>query len=171
MTPLTLITDSREQRPLDFSGLSGVGVVSRGLRAGDYSIVGFEEDFAVERKSLADLIGTLAQSKARERFRRELLILRSYSYAELMIVGAEPADVTAGKWRSKVTPKAIWNTLDCLRVEYRLPVSFQPTEATAAEHVARLAWIHRRAAAKRFEEFKGLVRKPFPVDGTGAGTL
>ena len=39
---ITIIEDSREQTPLDFSGFRGVESVRQGLKTGDYSIQGFE---------------------------------------------------------------------------------------------------------------------------------
>ncbi len=66
LQPITLVQDTREQRPLDFSpyAASGVSVEVAKLWPGDYSIKGFEKSIAFERKSVADLIGTLKNGYA-----------------------------------------------------------------------------------------------------------
>jgi ERCC4-type nuclease len=49
-----IITDTREQNPLAFEWLeSRAGT----LQTGDYSVAGLEELFAVERKTVPDLVG------------------------------------------------------------------------------------------------------------------
>jgi len=64
--PFTIICDSREQLPYEFSGMEwGAGetcvvpTVVRGLAQGDYSIQGLEDRIAIERKSLDDLYGSV----------------------------------------------------------------------------------------------------------------
>jgi len=58
-TPLpTIIVDTREQNPLDFSRFNGwiERVEKRALKLGDYSIAGLEDICVVERKDLPDLV-------------------------------------------------------------------------------------------------------------------
>ncbi len=50
-----IVIDSREQQPYTFA----CEVVKAKLDAGDYSVVGFEQRVAVERKSLRDFVGTV----------------------------------------------------------------------------------------------------------------
>ena len=62
MTPETplIIIDNREQTPLTFQHFSS----RRGtLQSGDYSLAGHEGRFTVERKSVADLIGSLTAGR------------------------------------------------------------------------------------------------------------
>ena len=72
MTPFTIVEDSREQTPLDFSPFEaqGVSVVRKKLRTGDYSVLGMERGIIIERKSLADCVSSLTHG--RERLTREL---------------------------------------------------------------------------------------------------
>jgi len=56
---LSLVRDTREQRPLDFSPFPFVTVEIGTLWPGDYSIRGYEHSIAWERKSVSDLIGTM----------------------------------------------------------------------------------------------------------------
>ena len=79
-----IITNTREQTPLCFTHLRS----ERGtLDTGDYSVRGLEEVFAVERKSMADLVGSLTRERAR--FMREMHRLRGFQFARLLIVGTE----------------------------------------------------------------------------------
>jgi len=142
MENLTIITDSREQTPLVFENLP----TERGtLISGDYSVKGFENDFAIERKSIADLCGSL--TRGRERFERELHRLRGFDFARVLIVGS-PDEV------SKHTPnaKAIFSSITAMEIRWRIPFLFEPSPAIAARLVERWSWFfwrHRTAAGRK----------------------
>ncbi|PIX19031.1 MAG: hypothetical protein COZ70_11115 [Deltaproteobacteria bacterium CG_4_8_14_3_um_filter_51_11] len=61
-----IIIDSREQLPYQFPESS----ITAALQTGDYSLVGFESVFEVERNALSDFIGCCTWG--RSRFEREL---------------------------------------------------------------------------------------------------
>jgi DNA excision repair protein ERCC-4 len=68
---MIIIQDTREQLPLNFRLSKNVeGIVSKKLDTGDYSIEGYEDKIAIERKSAMDLFGTLG--KGHKRFKKEL---------------------------------------------------------------------------------------------------
>lgn len=134
----TIIIDSREQTPLEFHRFP---CRVEGLTQGDYSVAGLETDFAIERKSIADLVGSL--TTGRERFMREVDRLRSCPFSRLLIVGGE-ADIHARRYRSNASPKSIMHSL--YAIESRgLPVVFSPTPYEAAALVERWAWWRCRA--------------------------
>lgn len=81
--PLTIIEDSREQTPLDFTGIKNVEVVRHGLKTGDYSIVGHEDKICFERKSVPDLVGTLIGGH--ERFLREMDRMKDYEVKYILV--------------------------------------------------------------------------------------
>ena len=62
----TLVVDTREQNPFDFSRFAGwfAGVEHRCLKLGDYSIAGLEEVCVVERKDLPDLVHSFTTERA-----------------------------------------------------------------------------------------------------------
>lgn len=62
----TVIVDSREQSPFDFSRFEGwfAGVERRALDLGDYSISGMEHVCVVERKSLPDLVHSFTAERS-----------------------------------------------------------------------------------------------------------
>ena len=80
--PLPILRDSREQAPFAFAGYPCT-VETAALASGDYSLRGFAARIAVERKSLADLVGCLGRD--RERFQRELARLRGYDSAAVVV--------------------------------------------------------------------------------------
>jgi ERCC4-type nuclease len=91
--PWTMIIDNREQEPWTFEDIViGTGKERRQiilptmrgtLRTGDYSIRGYEKSIAIERKSKADLFGTIGSS--RDRFVRELSRLNMMDWAAVII--------------------------------------------------------------------------------------
>lgn len=132
-TPPVAIVDSREQTPLAIPGLR---MVVRGLVSGDYSFIGGEHLFAIERKSLDDLVGCV--TRERERFERELIRLRGYRFRRLLIIGTE-ADIAAGNYTSAVTPQAVLSSLAAWEARFDLPVVYAPTPQDAGQMVAN--WI------------------------------
>lgn len=92
-TTFVVICDTREARPFRFEGLFAdakdgnrpllVRTERRGLASGDYSLAGYADRVAIERKSLADLLSTLGQE--RERFERELARLDQMEHALVVV--------------------------------------------------------------------------------------
>ena len=143
---ITAVIDTREQMPLDLSPLrSIVGT----LPTGDYSVVGLENLVAIERKSLADLLGCVGQQ--RERFDREVLRLLAYP-VRAIIVEASWADLEAGEWRSQVTASAaIGSVLGW--IAQGLPIIMAGDHERAGRYVARLLFT---AARRRWRECRGI---------------
>ena len=138
-TTPTIIIDTREAQPLIFTRLES----RRGtLTTGDYSVAGLEELFAVERKSISDLVGC-CMGENRERFERELHRLRGFRFSRLLIIGSE-AQILAGQYHSNIKPKAILATLSAFEVRYDLPVVFSETPESAGRRIERWAfWFAR----------------------------
>jgi ERCC4-type nuclease len=159
-----IVIDTREQRPLDFSHLPGVTVSQGSLLSGDYSIPGLEEHFAVERKSLDDLAGSLTSD--RDRFRRELHRLRGFSFARLLVEG-DISVIEAHRYRSKASPRSILASLSAFEVEFNVPVVFIRDRQAAATWLARSAWYFLRARSK------GIItpgKEPCPFRAVEAST-
>jgi ERCC4-type nuclease len=93
MSPFQIAIDTREQAPFSFSGMRTdsrqkyrpliVSTIMRTLNSGDYSIVGYESDIAIERKSPPDAWSTFTTD--RERFERELSRLQQMRFAAVVI--------------------------------------------------------------------------------------
>lgn len=121
-----IVCDTREQEPYTFAGLKAdqvdgghvmtVRTERRTLKSGDYSLSGFETRVAVERKSLADLFGTLGQG--RDRFERELERLREYEFATVMVESTWPEILASPPTRSKLPPKTVLRSVIAWQQRY-----------------------------------------------------
>lgn len=102
--PRAIVVDTREQLPFSFGGLRadvsyGAGnsatliieLVTGTLAAGDYSLWGFTDQVAIERKSIADLFGTLSQG--RDRFVRELERMQDTLQFAAVVVEADWSEI------------------------------------------------------------------------------
>ena len=142
--PLTILVDTREQMPLDFSPFApeGVSVESATVWPGDYTIKGWEKSIAFERKSVSDLIGTLKGGyvgkdsirRYESRFDLELEELeRHYDRAFVIIEPDRPevirqangnpacdagAQIANGWYRSAIPPSTVFAFIRALTVEY-----------------------------------------------------
>ena len=94
---IILLKDTREQTPYTFERWS-VSVQTSGLITGDYSLLGFKDKIAIERKSLDDLVSCLL-GKNRERFEKELTRGRLYELF-CIVVESDLADLAKGLYRS-----------------------------------------------------------------------
>ena len=126
------IVDTREQIPLDLSPLQ---IAYDGLATGDYSLAGYEDEVAIQRKSLSDLLGCVGID-------REILRMRGYS-TRALIVEATWDDIRAGGWRSKVTPTAVEGSLRGWEAR-GIPVVLTGTHEEAGRHVARMLFLTAR---------------------------
>jgi DNA excision repair protein ERCC-4 len=151
-----IIVDTREQTPLPFARLAS----ERGtLTTGDYSFRGGEEVFAVERKSIADLVACCV-GENRERFFRELHRLRGFRFKRLLIVGTRD-EIEAGQYRSAITPRAVVATLNVIEARFEVPVVFAATSADAGELIETWAfWTAREIveAANELARGTGLTK-------------
>lgn len=156
----TVITDTREQRPFDFTPFPMWigGVETRGLPTGDYSIAGMENILALERKSLADIIGSVTQGRARflnmcERlaeFRHKaILIEASYQdikspYADEVYSDADYKQYGEGsRLFTKAHPNGVSGTLDSINARFGIEIIYTSRiRELAAERAA--SWLSKQ---------------------------
>jgi hypothetical protein len=129
-----IISDTRERCPLVFSRLPSVKGT---LTTGDYSGLGVEHLFSIEKKTISELPGIFTGD--RERFERECIRLRGYRFKRLLIIGTR-RDIEQGTYRSNVSPKAILHSLSAFECRYDLPVVFAPDVESAARQVE--SWVY-----------------------------
>lgn len=144
---LRIIIDTREQFPFQFSGYP-VEVIGGALTAGDYSIPGFTDCVAVERKSLGDLISCLTSS--RDRFTRELERLRGYESA-VVVVEAGFYELAEGRYRSKLNPTSAVQSIISMMQAYRMPFFFAETRADAERFAFDFLRHYYRHAEDRYK--------------------
>ena len=160
---MQIIVDTREQNAYNFSGYS-VEIMPGTLTSGDYSLAGFTDLVAVERKELSDLLGCLTHD--RPRFTRELERLRGFEAAAL-VVEAPYSTIASGSYRSKIDPDAATQSLVSIMANYRLPVFFANSRADAeffTYNFLRHFLRHAEQRYKAIEKQKQSAEKPATVE-------
>lgn len=121
-----VIVDTREQAPFVFSGITGargrvldVATCRAGLKTGDYSIRGLEDDVVVERKSKADLFGSVG--RGRDRLEREIERLAALT-CPAIVLECDLGSILRPPERSRMSPVSVLNTLIAWSVRYRIPI-------------------------------------------------
>lgn len=143
----TVIIDTREQLPYHFdvlydgpagkSPLLDVPTVRQCLTTGDYSVVG-HPGIVVERKSKADLYGSISQ--ARENFEDRLRRMHQDIDFPVILVEAEWGELlTSPPEYSKFNPKSLTRTILAWMVRYdRVRWLMAPSRAHAEAFCYRL---------------------------------
>jgi ERCC4-type nuclease len=117
---MKIAVDNREQLAYGFVGYDCT-VEPATLGTGDYSIVGFEDKIAVERKSIDDLLGCL--TSGRERFERELSRARSLDRF-CVVVEASFEDLAKGMYSSAIKPHDACQSVIAWQIRYDTPFIF-----------------------------------------------
>lgn len=142
---IPIVVDSREQRPYLFDQ-STTSVCRAALPAGDYSLAGFEDRIAIERKSLDDFVNTVIHG--RERFRAELDKLATYDYAAI-VIEASVEDLLAGRFQSKANPVSLFAIWCSIVADRRIPAFFLSDRQTAQHAVQQiLCRLYRTATSE-----------------------
>jgi DNA excision repair protein ERCC-4 len=115
---LQVVVDTREQIPYAFERYE-CKTIAAALPAGDYAPVGYEGCAALERKTIDDLVACL-MGENRDRFERELGLLKSYSLGTVVVEGAMD-DVVKHRYRSRMKPHAALQSILTFQVRYRVP--------------------------------------------------
>jgi len=129
-----ILVDTREQACWQFS--DRVTVQRATLSTGDYTVAGFSDRVAWERKSLTDLVGSLSQG--RERFLDCCRRLRDYEH-KAIIVEASVNDVLAGAYRSRMHPNSVLASVLAIHMDYGVPTIWAGDSRNAARIVEWLA--------------------------------
>lgn len=152
-----IVIDTREQAPLPFQELESE---TASLQTGDYTFKGAEALFAIERKSVADMVSCCAGNN-RDRFFRELHRLRGFRFKRLLVVGSL-AEIESGAYRSSISPAAVLGTLAALETRFDVPVVFCPTPEAAGQRIESWAYWFARdlvESANSLARAHGLTRR------------
>ena len=136
--PFTIIIDTREQCPYDFPFSK-----RQCLPSGDYSINGYEQHIAIERKTKQDIYQSV--SKGRKRFKKEVERLATYKYAAIVIESSLDNLLIPPPY-TELSPRVVINTLLSWSIKYRLHVFFASDRDHARAIVYRLLekfWLNR----------------------------
>lgn len=131
---IVCVTDSREQRPLNLAPLK---TIVKGLKVGDYSVEGYEEKIAIERKSLQDFVACCGKERAR--FEREIERLRSILFRAIVVEG-DWSSLELKQYRGQIHPNAcIGSALGWALSDISIVMAGTP--ARAGQIVSRMLWI------------------------------
>jgi ERCC4-type nuclease len=144
---MKILVDSREQCPFPFVNYD-VEIVQGTLQAGDYSLPGLESLVAVERKSLPDLVACLGRE--RDRFEHELERLRSYE-AAAVVVESPMQCLALGEYRSKLDPKAAYESVVAFMCRYRLTFYFAQDRRGAERFTHSFLRHYLRTVERRYK--------------------
>src|SRR3990167_4009217 len=149
-----MLIDRREQRPLVFpSDPTLTEVREETLPVGDYQPAcedGTRPPVVFERKSLADLAGTL--TKNYDRFKAELLRAQEAHLTLMVIVEDSLTEVRKGAPYSQESGESLLQRCFTLMVKYRLPIIFCQDRREAARYILEFSKAVGRAYAERSKE-------------------
>lgn len=124
-----VIRDTREQLPYD---LSPFQMLRQKLDTGDYSVVGFEDQICIERKSRDDFIGSITQG--RDRFNEEMERMLSIPM-RMILVECSMMDIVKQRYISRTHPNSVIGTI-AKYMSMGIPVMLA-CNRTAAQDFAR----------------------------------
>ena len=150
MQDFILVIDTREQAPYKFKEIK---TIRQTLKTGDYSIKGYEKDFAIERKSFSDFVGSITHG--RKRFEKEMLRAKKLKYFAL-ILEFDMNNVWTLNCYSKTNRKSVLNTAIFWSVKYNIPVFFTTNRKNAEYLIISLckAWLKYQPKKMRIRFIK-----------------
>jgi len=110
-----LVRDTREQLPL-FTRTKGLTVKVDTLHHGDYTIDGFQDQFAIERKQESDFYSYIG--KERKKTIIKLGKLSTFKFAALVVEGLNIDDLCVQSAYSTLTPEHVRGFLVSISVRY-----------------------------------------------------
>lgn len=114
-----LIVDTREQLPLFTNPIEGLEIIRRKVDYGDYTIKGFEEYVAIERKQMSDLYSYVGKEREKTivKMKQFEKMVQANGFVALVIEASEE-EVYSGYGYSKVSPEAVRQSLASFRVRF-----------------------------------------------------
>lgn len=165
---MVILIDTREQEPLEFEVGGLISEVrSVGLPFGDYRaeyLDGSKSDVVFERKSIADLYGTM--TAGHRRFMKEVKRAKDAGTRLVIAVEGTIDEVAEGYEYSEFKGESMLKMLGTLMFKHGIPTMFNPSRA---DMVRMMTWVfesegyHRartaplRSAEKHLDESGGNV--------------
>ena len=142
--PYVILCDTREQTPPPFP--DGCELRRATLETADYTSVALQGVAVIERKSVADYVGSIGRS--RERFDDELRRLRGYRWKCIVVEG----DLSLVYRSTAMHPHSILGTIASMYARWDTPTLFVVNPAGAGRLIAGLL---RRWEERVAEEARG----------------
>ncbi len=130
---MQIVVDTREQDGL-FQGRlpKGLIIVSDTLHKGDYSIRGFEEDIAFERKQMSDFYSYIG--KERKKTIKKVRELSQCHHASLVIEASED-EIFNGNMFSQVSPEVARQFLVSCRLRWNIHVFMSSSKKACQRYI------------------------------------
>lgn len=138
---ITIVIDTREQRPWTFNGrvmqelakhgsaaFVRVATVRGTLDTGDYALLGREELARYERKSLVDFVACCGRERAR--FWKELERLARFPHRAVLVEASITA-IEEWAYRSQISPVSILASANAIETDFGIPVVWAANPYTA----------------------------------------
>jgi len=135
---MVVVIDTREQNPFFKRPPKGLTIVRDTLKVGDYSLRGFEDEIAVERKDIHDFLKSISHD--RKRFKSMLSSMSEYFRKFIVIEGGlsevlSPVEIKKGigtgdsvrplsKKYVNMNPEAVFQTIVSIMVRYGVAFFF-----------------------------------------------
>lgn len=142
---ITIIEDTREQKPLDFSKADYCKeVVKRTLKTGDYSIDGLEDKVCIERKgSVGEIAGNIVQKRFFDELERMTFFPYRYIVCEFPFTDIlnypYSSDIPKYKLKYiKVRPPFLLKMLNKITIEYGVNIVYVNDRKGAVKFISHL---------------------------------
>jgi ERCC4-type nuclease len=153
---IDILVDTREQQSWTFQDITKsikVNLIKKGLKTGDYTILGYESQFTIERKKS---VSELASNCSEPRFKRELQRLLGYKYKYIVcefslwhISNWDQYSKTLSYNHSRITSQYLMRYLSDIQVEFDLPIIFAGDRHSAQHYSLNLM---RRVQEKQHKQ-------------------
>ena len=130
----TILVDSREREPYIFKKYE-YPILKASMPTGDYSIGGYINDCAIERKSFADFVQSI--TKGRDRFERELDRGSEMTFFAV-VIEADCRNLYSKRLYSKINRGVIFHTATKWMVKYNIPIIWASTRGKGEKTVVSL---------------------------------
>jgi DNA excision repair protein ERCC-4 len=145
-----ILIDTREQLPFTFDAFPGAETEPAALPCGDYSLPGFQDRAAIERKSLDDLVSCLMGGN-RQRFERELARARRYEFF-CIVVEASLDDLAHGRYKSQMKAHSAAQSLFTFMIRYQTSIVWAGSRHRAEYVTHSLLEKYLREISERFKQ-------------------
>ena len=138
-----ILVDTREKVPFEFLNVRNwiEKTKKKKLDVGDYSIEGMEDQIALERKTLTDLVTTLIQN--RKRFFKMCEKLAAYRWRGILIEATyEDVKSPYDDLNTQAHPNAVSGSLDALEARFGIPVIYTSSYRSLSEEKAA-SWLSK----------------------------
>lgn len=152
---MRIVVDTREQKPLSFKHSSITEVVNKSLNVGDYGAMFSSDDIiypiVFERKSIADLYGTLSQGYSR--FKKEIERSKEQRLQLIIIVEGNLTRILHGMPFSQRTPESIVYQIFTIYARHGVQTVFCKDRDDVAEYITQFYIAHEKEFLDTLKSF------------------